>query len=59
MQYTQPNFFTAIQEGNFSFAYGISPYLFVFLVVLIIAGVWLTYLRTTRPLTAGWKHGCV
>lgn len=55
MQYTQPNFFTAIQEGNFSFAYGISPYLFVFLVVLIIAGVWLTYLRTTRPLTAGWK----
>ena len=55
MQYTEPNLFTAIEEGNFSFAYGISPYLFAFFVVLIIAGVSLTYLKTTRPLSLGWK----
>ena len=28
MQYTQPNLLTALEEGTFSFAYGISPWLF-------------------------------
>ena len=55
MQYTIPNLFTSIEEGTFSFAYGISPYLFSFLVVLIVGGVWLTYLKTTRPLSTVWK----
>ncbi|MCH7815877.1 MAG: hypothetical protein IIC60_04825 [Proteobacteria bacterium] len=55
MQYTEPNFFTAIEAGTFSFAYGISPILFGLFVVLIITGVWLTYLKTTRPLTPAWK----
>lgn len=55
MQYTEPTLFNALQEGRFSFAYGISPYLFALLVVLIVAGVWLTYRKTTRPLTPAWK----
>ena len=55
MQYTQPNLFTALEEGTFSFAYGISPWLFGVFVLLIVAGVWLTYFKTTRPLTPGWK----
>ena len=55
MQYTIPNLFTSIEEGTFSFAYGISPYLFSFLVALIVGGVWLTYLKTTRPLSTVWK----
>ena len=55
MQYTEPNLLTAFQEGNFSFAYGISPYLFGLFVVLIIVGVWATYLKTTRPLSRAWK----
>ena len=55
MQYTQPTLLTAINEGTFSFAYGISPWLFGVLVLLIITGVWLTYFKTTRPLTSAWK----
>ncbi|MDD9895183.1 MAG: VWA domain-containing protein [Gammaproteobacteria bacterium] len=55
MQYTQPNLLTALEEGTFSFAYGISPWLFGLLVLLIIAGVWFTYFNTTRPLTPAWK----
>lgn len=55
MQYTEPNLLTALQEGSFSFAYGISPYLFGLLVILIIVVVWFTYSRTTRPVSRGWK----
>ncbi|MCG8415022.1 MAG: hypothetical protein MI746_12455 [Pseudomonadales bacterium] len=55
MQYTEPNLFTALSEGNLSFAYGISPLLFLLLAALIVAAVWLTYLKTTRPLTPAWK----
>ena len=55
MQYTEPNLFTAFAEGNVDFAYGISPLLFLVLVGLIVAGVWLTYLKTTRPLSPPWK----
>jgi len=56
MQYTEPNILTALEEGTFSFAYGISPLLFGLLVLLIIVGVWFTYYKTTRPLSSV-KHG--
>ena len=55
MQYTEPNFFNALEGGTFSFAYGISPYLFFLFIVLIIIGVWFTYFKTTRQLSTGWK----
>ncbi|MEQ8409824.1 MAG: hypothetical protein RKH07_16265 [Gammaproteobacteria bacterium] len=55
MQSVEPNLFNALAEGNLTFAYGISPLWFALLVVLIIAAVWLTYLKTTRPLTKAWK----
>jgi hypothetical protein len=55
MQYTEPTLLTALEEGTFSFAYGISPWLFALLVVLIVVGVWFTYYKTTRPLTPAWK----
>ncbi|MDG2250659.1 MAG: VWA domain-containing protein [Gammaproteobacteria bacterium] len=55
MQYTKPNILTALEEGTFSFAYGISPLFFGLLVLLIIVGVWFTYYKTTRPLSLVWK----
>ena len=55
MQYTEPNFLTALEDGTFSFAYGISPYLFAVLVLLIIVVVWFTYQKTTRVLSTPWK----
>ena len=55
MQYSQPNFFTALEEGTFTFAYGISPWLFALFVALITVGVWFTYRQTTRQLSTSWK----
>jgi hypothetical protein len=55
MPYSQPNLLSAIQSGNFSFAYGVPLWVFALLVIMIIAGVWLTYIKTTRPLTPVWK----
>ncbi|PCI79264.1 MAG: hypothetical protein COB20_05115 [SAR86 cluster bacterium] len=55
MAYSQPNFLTALEDGTFTFAYGISPWLFALLVVLITIGVWYTYRKTTRQLSTPWK----
>jgi len=55
MQVVEPNLFSALSDGSLTFAYGISPMLFAVLVVLIIAAVWASYYRTTRPLSTGWK----
>ena len=55
MEYSQPNFLTALEDGTFTFAYGISPWLFALLVVLITIGVWFTYRKTTRQLSTHWK----
>lgn len=45
----------AIQEGRFSFAYGISPWLAALIAIALIALVWLLYRKTTRNLSPGWK----
>ena len=55
MQITEPTLFSALQQGSLSFAYGVSPALFGLFALLIVAAVWLSYHRTTRPLSAGWK----
>ena len=55
MAYSQPNFLTALEDGTFAFAYGISPWLFALLVVLITIGVWFSYRKTTRQLSTPWK----
>ena len=55
MQYTEPTIFNALEEGTFSFALGISPWLFGVLVFVIFLSVWLTYLRTTRFISNPWK----
>jgi uncharacterized membrane protein len=55
MQFTEQNLLAAYREGTLTFAYGIGLPLFFLLVVLIVVGVWLTYRKTTRPLTKGWK----
>jgi len=55
MPYSQPNLFTALEDGTFTFAYGISPWLFALLVVAITAGVWFVYRKTTRQLSPAWK----
>ena len=55
MEYSQPNFLTALEDGTFTFAYGISPWLFALLVVLITIGVWFAYRKTTRQLSTPWK----
>ena len=49
----------AIQEGRFSFAYGISPWLFALIAVALIALVWLLYRKTTRNLSPGWKGSLI
>ncbi len=55
MQYTEPNLFSALQQGNLSFAYGISPFLFLLFAILIVVAVWFSYQTTTRPITTAWK----
>ncbi|MEC7605058.1 MAG: hypothetical protein VYD68_00735, partial [Pseudomonadota bacterium] len=55
MQHTEPNLLSALAEGSVDFAYGVSPIVFLSLVVLIVAGVWFGYRKTTRQLTSSWK----
>ncbi len=55
MPYSQPDLFSALRSGSVTFAYGVPVWMFALLVALIIAAVWLTYLKTTRPLTPLWK----
>jgi len=55
MQFIDPNLLQAIEEGRFTFAYGVSPLVFLAIVLALVALVWFTYRKTTRPLTAGWK----
>jgi uncharacterized membrane protein len=49
----------AIQEGRFSFAYGISPWLFALIAVALTVVVWLLYRKTTRNLSHGWKGSLI
>lgn len=55
MQAVEPNLFTALAEGNLTFAYGVSPWMFGLAVIVIIVAVWASYLKTTRPLSPAWK----
>ena len=55
MQFIDQNLLQAIEEGRFTFAYGVSPSIFLFIVAVLIAIVWFTYRKTTRPVSAGWK----
>ena len=55
MQVTQPTLLSALQQGNLSFAHGIGPWLFGLISLLIVVVVWLSYYRTTRPLSPAWK----
>ncbi|MBL4820993.1 MAG: VWA domain-containing protein [Gammaproteobacteria bacterium] len=55
MQLIDQNLLTAIQEGRFAFAYGVSPLVFLLIAVSLVAAVWFTYRKTTRPLSGGWK----
>ncbi|MDO8270339.1 MAG: glutamine amidotransferase [Gammaproteobacteria bacterium] len=45
----------AIQEGRFSFAYGLNPLLVLVFAAALVALVWFLYRKTTRTLTPGWK----
>lgn len=51
----EPTLFSALSEGSLTFAYGVSLWQFGLLVLVIIAAVWATYYKTTRPLSTGWK----
>lgn len=55
MQFIDQNLMQAIEEGRFSFAYGVSPLLFLLIAAALVAMVWFTYRKTTRPLSGGWK----
>ncbi len=55
MPVTEPTLFSALRQGTLSFAYGIGLWQFALIALLIVALVWLSYLRTTRPLAPGWK----
>ncbi len=49
----------AIEQGRFSFAYGISPWLAALIAIGLVAAVWLLYGKTTRALSAPWKISLV
>ena len=55
MQYTEPNLFTALAQGQLNFAYPISPLLFAVIAVIVVMAVGLSYKNTTRPVGKGWK----
>jgi len=55
MQFIDQNLLQAIEEGRFTFAYGVSPFVFVLIVAVLVAVVWFTYRKTTRPISTGWK----
>lgn len=55
MQFIDQNLLQAIEEGRFTFAYGVSPLVFLLIVVALVAVVWFTYRKTTRPVSPGWK----
>ncbi|MEZ5492591.1 MAG: VWA domain-containing protein [Gammaproteobacteria bacterium] len=55
MQFINPNLLQAIQEGRFSFAYGVSLPVFLLIVAALVALVWFTYRKTTRPISKPWK----
>ncbi len=55
MQFINPNLLQAIEEGRFSFAYGVSLPVFLLIVALLVALVWFTYRKTTRPIGTAWK----
>lgn len=49
----------AIQEGRFSFAYGISLWLAAVIAIVLVALVWLLYRKTTRSISPGWKGALI
>lgn len=53
------HYLEAIQDGRFSFAYGMNPWLAVFIAVMLVGLVYLSYIKTTRDLSAGWKTGLI
>jgi uncharacterized membrane protein len=55
MQFINPNLLQAIQEGRFSFSYGVSLPVFLLIVAALVALVWFTYRKTTRPISKPWK----
>ena len=55
MQFIDQNLLTAIEEGRFTFVYGVCPLVFLLIVVVLIVAVWFTYRKTTRALTTPWK----
>ena len=55
MQFIDQNLLQAIEEGRFTFAYGVSPLVFLLIVAALVAVVWFTYRKTTRPISTGWK----
>ncbi len=55
MQATEPTLLSALRQGTLGFAHGVGPELFGLFALLLVAAVWLSYFRTTRPVSPGWK----
>lgn len=49
----------AIAQGRFTFAYGLSPWLALLLVVALVSVVWWSYRKTTRALSPAWKTSLI
>jgi len=53
------HYLEAIEQGRFTFAYALSPWLALLLVVVLVGAVWWSYRKTTRALSPAWKMSLI
>lgn len=53
------HYLDAIEQGRFTFAYGLSPWLALLVVVALVGAVWWSYRKTTRSLSPAWKTSLI
>lgn len=53
------HYLDAIEQGRFTFAYGVSPWLALLIIVALVGVVWWSYRKTTRSLSPAWKTSLI
>ncbi len=55
MPASQTSFFEALAAGTLRFAYGMPLWAFALIALGLVALTWIGYLKTSRPLSGGWR----